>query len=190
MATRRALLLGLAALLSALALLAIAILLVGHFRETERRIFATTVLLAAFALLASPAAVLLERHRLPALAAANLLAVAIAATLMLVSVWTRNPSDTFGKAIGTATLCALAVAQAAALCARRSSADPPVVPRLLPAAIGTGTVAATASIVLIWSQPDNGAWGRAVAALVVLDVLLVALQPLLARITPAASARR
>ena len=60
---KRALLLAVAACLSVSALLAIGILLVGHFGETEVRILATTALLAGYGLLTLPATILLDQGR-------------------------------------------------------------------------------------------------------------------------------
>ena len=73
---KRILLLGVAGLLSATALLAIVILLAGHFGSTQGKILGSTALLAGYALLALPAVVLLDqgRDRRLALATASLAA--------------------------------------------------------------------------------------------------------------------
>src|SRR6478672_1386825 len=75
---KRALLLGVAGLLSASALFAIVILVVGRFGSVEGRILASTALLAAYGLVALPAVVLLDQDRSRTLArsAAALAAVA------------------------------------------------------------------------------------------------------------------
>ena len=76
---RRALLLAVAALMCAAAALAIAILLFGDFGDTEGRVLATTFLLAVYAALAVPAAMLWDQRRLPALAALLAVLAAVAA---------------------------------------------------------------------------------------------------------------
>ena len=62
---KQGLLLSVAVLLSVSAALAVGILLFGEFGETEGRVLATTGLLAGYGLLALPAAMLLDRRRLP-----------------------------------------------------------------------------------------------------------------------------
>ena len=57
------LLFAVAVLVSAAAALAIAILLFGHFGQTEGRILATTAILAGYGLLTLPAAMLRDQHR-------------------------------------------------------------------------------------------------------------------------------
>jgi hypothetical protein len=48
----------------------------------------------------------------------------------------------------------------------------------------TAAAAAAGVTALIWTNADSGTYARLLGALVVLDLLLVALQPLLARLTP------
>lgn len=182
MTRRRLLLLGVAVLLCAAALLAIGILLVGHFGATERRVVATTLLLAGYGVLSLPGVVLLDqgRRRLPAEGAIAL--AAIAAALALVSVWGFSDSDAVGRSVGTATILAVAAAQAAALLARQTERDPPMVRRLFAGSCVTATLAAGFAIAVLWTQASGGLYARLIGALVVLDLLLVALQPLTATI--------
>jgi hypothetical protein len=184
------LLLGVAGLLSASALLAIAILLVGRFGSVEGRILGTTALLAGYGLVALAGVVLLDQGRNRALAATNGALSAIAAALALASVWGLSDTDVMGKSVGTATILAVASAQASALAARRQERDPKVVRRLFAASCATVTLAAGAGTALVWAQPSGATYPRFLGALVVLDLLLVALQPVLARARPTPTSHR
>jgi len=181
MGRRRVLLLGIAGLLCAAALLAIAILLVGRFGDVERRILGSAMLLAGYGLVGLPSVVLLDQGRRRGLAVVGLALAGAAAGLALASVWAFSGSDSLGRSVGTATLLALAGAQASALTARQSESDPPSVRRLYPAACATGALTAVAASALVWTQPGAGIYPRLLGALLVLDLLLVALQPVLAR---------
>jgi hypothetical protein len=188
MSRKRLLLLGIAGFLTASALLAIGILLIGHFGRTEGRILGSTALLAGYGLVALPAAFLLDQGRCRKLALATASLAAVAAALALSGIW--SGSETLGKAVGSATAFALAGAQVSALAARRRTGDTPAVRRLFAASCGTMLVAASAFAVFIWIQPEGSLFPRLFGALVVLDLLLVALQPLLARARPAGPAYR
>ena len=112
---------------------------------------------------------------------ANLALVATAAGAMIAVIWFGGDSETFGKAVGTVTAFALATTQVSAMETRRQDRDPPVVRSLFvfSSALGLG-IAATVSVML-WVEAGGG-FGRFVGALVVLDLLCVALQPVLARL--------
>lgn len=181
---RRILLLGVAGLLSVSALLAIAILLIGRFGDTERNIVATTLLLAGYGVLSLPGVVLLDQSRRTPLAVGVVGLAAVAAMLALVSVWGFSGVDSVGKSVGTATIFALAAAQAAALTARRRAGDPAAVAGLFTASCATALLAAVTASALIWAQPHGSLYPRLVGALVVLDLLFVALQPVLGRVQP------
>jgi hypothetical protein len=189
MTTRRVLLLGVAALLCVSALLAIAILLAGHFGSTQGRILGTTALLAGYGIVALPGSILLDRGRSRPLAAATIALAGTGAALALAWLW-GGDSDTFGRPVGTVTLFAAACAQTAALAARRQERDPLVVRRVFAGSCATAVVVAAAGSALVWIQPNGGVFPRLLGALVVLDLLLVALQPLLARARPAAGRQR
>ncbi|HVP76175.1 MAG TPA: hypothetical protein VMS63_09145 [Gaiellaceae bacterium] len=180
---KRVLLLGVAALLSLSALLAIAILLAGRFGSTQGKILGSTALLAGYGLVALPAAVLLDQGRCRRLALASASLAAAAAAVALAGVW--SGSETAGKAVGSLTAFALAGAQVSALVARRRERDPLLVRRLFAASCVTGLVAAASFAVFIWLQPSGNLFPRLFGSLLVLDLLLVALQPILARARPA-----
>lgn len=180
MKRRRVLLLGVAGLLCAAALLAIAILLMGRFGDTERRIMGTTLLLAGYGLVALPGVILLDQGRGRMLGEIAVGLAAVAAAVAAVSIWGFSGVDAVGKSVGTATILAVAAAQAAALTGRRSERDPPVVLELFAASCVTAALAAGAAVALLWTQPSANLYARVLGALVVLDLLLVALQPVLA----------
>jgi hypothetical protein len=181
---KRILLLAVAGLLSASALLAIGILLVGHFGETEGRILATTALLAGYGLVGLPSTVLFDQGRSRRFAVGGLALAAVGAALALAAVWTDNPSAALGKAVGTVTALALASAQVAALAARRRERDPTSVRRLYALSSALATTVAAMFTALLWAQIEQEGYARVLGALVVLDLLVVALQPILARARP------
>ena len=181
MTGRRVLLLGVAALLSLSALLAIGILVVGRFGSVEARILGSTALLAGFGLVALPAVMLLDKERARVLAYVAAALPAFAAALALVVTWSRSDSEALGRSLGSATIVALAFAQLAAMTARRTERDDSLVRRLFALSCGTGLLGAGVGVALLWIGPDNQRAPRLFGALLVLDLLLVALQPLLAR---------
>lgn len=181
MVTKRRLLLGLAALLTVSALFAIAILVVGHFGRTEARILGTTGVLAACGVLALPGAILVEQGRAVRLAALLAVLAAAAAAVYLVLLWWSHAPDAVGRAAGNAALLTLAVAQTASLTARMSGADPGVVRRLFAVSTVLALLVVAAASGLIWSGGGSPLVGRLLGAAVVLDALVVALQPILAR---------
>lgn len=190
MTGRRILLLVVAGLLTASALLAIGILLVGRFSSTEGRILGSTALLAGYGIVALPAAMLLDQGRFRPLALANAALAGVGAVLALVLVWTPSAGDTLGRTMGTVTVAAVMCAQASLLAFRRQERDPPVVRRLFAFSCGTGALIAVAGSAMLWANPNGGPYPRLFGALVVLDLLLVALQPILARARPAGPVHR
>jgi hypothetical protein len=192
MRRRRILLSAVASLLCVAALLAIAILLVGRFGDTERRVVGTTLLLAGYGVVSLPGVVLLDKGRARLLAEGAVVLAAAAAALALVSVWGFSDVEAVGKSVGTATILGVAAAQAAALTARRVKRDPPLVRKLFAASCVTATVAAGAAVAAVWAQPSGTLYARLIGALVVLDLLLVALQPVTAALAsgPGHGARR
>jgi hypothetical protein len=175
---RRILLLGVATLLSASALLAVAILLFGgEFGRTQGRIVGTTALLAGYGVAVIPAATLFDRAVAPALAWLDAGLGAVAAALALAAIWGAD-GETLGKLVGSLTVTLLAVSQTALLVARRGEGEPRL---LFPLSIVLAGVAAALAWVLFWAVEDNAGFARVLAAVVVLDLLAAALQPILAR---------
>ena len=187
---KRLVLFAVAGLLTATAALAIGTLLFGDFGSTEDRILATTALLGGYGLLTLPAAVLRDQRRAPALAAAVVLLAVAAASLAMVAVWSDGPSDALGKALGAANGWLVATVQPAALMLRRREDDARLVRLLFGASSALVVVLALMFAVLLWAEIDSERYGRIFGALLVLDVLLVALQPILARARPRVRAHR
>lgn len=190
MTHKRVLLLGVAVLLSVTALLAVAILLVGRFGSTEGRILGSTALLAGYGLVALPAIVLLDGERARPLALAGAALAALGAVLALVSIWSGVDSDTLGRTVGSVAVFAVACAQVCALTARRAAADPVSVTRLFAVSCFTAGLAAVLGVTLVWTSPHGGVAPRILGAVVVLDLLVVALQPVLVRARPRTAVHR
>jgi hypothetical protein len=188
--SKRLLLLVVAALVCAAAALAIGILLVGDFSETEGRILGTTALLAGYGLLALPAAILREQGRLPALGSAVVVLAVAGTALSVAALWQDEPPDALTKAIGAVAGWLVAAVQGAALAARRHEQDPRSVRRLFVASSALAVVLAGLLTAMLWAEIDAEVLGRVFGALVVLDVLLVVLQPILARARVARATRR
>lgn len=181
MSRKRMLLLTVAVLLSISAVLAIAILLIGRFGSVEGRILGSTALLGGFGLVALPSVVLLDKERARRLALAGVASAALASVLALVSIWNPSSSDTLGRMVGSAAVVAVASSQLCALTARRATGDPASVARLYAASCATAALAASLAVTFIWANPHGSLAPRILGAVVVLDLLLVALQPILAR---------
>jgi hypothetical protein len=162
------------------ALLAIGILLFGRFGETEGRILGTTIFLALFGLLSLPAAILLDQGRLRGLSAL-LFALSVAAfALATAGIWIGDPPEAFGKLTGTVIAFGLAAAQTGALAARRREDDTQPLRLLFAGSAALAFVLAVLGSTAVWAEVDSQLFLRAFGAAVVLDVLLVALQPVLA----------
>ncbi len=188
--SRRMVLLGVAALLSFAAALAIGVLLFGDFGSTEGRVLATTAALAGYGLLALPAAMLYDRRRLPGLAVGVTVLACCAAVTVIALIWNPDAPESLGKSVATANAWLIATVQAAALSLRRQPRDPAAVRRLF--AVSTALVVALAGALtaVLWAEIDSAGVARVLGSMLVLDVLLVALQPILARARPAQRAQR
>jgi hypothetical protein len=176
---RRAALTAAAVALTATAVLAIGILLFGSFGETEGKILSTTVQLALFSLVALPGAILLDQGRLRALAGTLVALAAVAFCLGAAVAWSGDPPAPLGRAFATAIVFAVAASQTAGLAARRRDGDPPAVGRLFAVSTVLAAVLASAATAAIWTAVEAPLLFRVLGAALVLDVLLVALQPLL-----------
>ncbi len=174
---------GVAVSLCATALLAIGILLFGNFGDTEGRILGTTLMLAGYGLVALPAGFLLDQSRHRPLAAAIVALASAGLTLGLVSIW-GGESETLGKSIVTVTVFALAASQTGALAARRQETDPSSVRTIFAISCGLALLLTVMATAAVWAEPNTQFYFRILGALAVLDVLLVALQPLLALARP------
>lgn len=179
---KRLLLFGALASLSVTAALAILILLFGDFGNTEARILGTTVAISVASLLALPGAILLERRTSVLIGWACVsLAVASFAWAQVV-IWGWGDSDAAGKLLGTLTAWAVASTQTTALQTRRRDDDPRAVEAVAGGATALALLLAVLVSFAIWTEPDSSAFFRILAALAVLDVFLVVLQPILRRL--------
>lgn len=178
---KRALLRAIVSSLTTTALLAIGILLFGHFGQIEGRILMTTMLLAGYGLLALPAGFLFDQERLTGLAWTVLALASAGFALSAGLVWSGDdPPEELAKTAATIAAFAVASTQIAALAVRRHERDPESVRRLFVASTALVLGLALMATVAAWAEIDASAFYRALAAGVVLDVLLVALQPILA----------
>jgi hypothetical protein len=187
---KRAVLHAIVASLTATALLAIGILLFGDFGQTEGRILMTTILLAGYGLLALPAGFLLDQGRLPGLASTVLLLAAVGFAVNIVVLWNDPPPEALEKTLATVSSFAVASTQIAALAARRRARDPASVRRLFLVSTALALVLAAMITVAAWAGIEAQSFYRILAAGVVLDVLLVSLQPILALTRRAATPHR
>jgi MFS family permease len=177
--------------LSAAAALAIGILLFGEFGETEGRILATTALVAFYGLLALPAAILLDQARLAYLATAVLALSGVGLSLALATVWSGDPPEVLGKSLTAVTAFGAALTQTSALAGRRRERDSTAVRRLFAVSVVLAVVLAALVTTAVWAEiEDNDAYFRILAAVAVLDALVVALQPILAFARPAREVHR
>jgi peptidoglycan/LPS O-acetylase OafA/YrhL len=180
---RRLLLGAVVVSLVATAAIAIATLLAGDFGETEGRVLLTTASISFFGLLSLAPGVLLEQGRLRPLALAGLALAGLGFVLALNLIWLQwdDAEDWSWKSLVVVVAAALAATQASGVESRRRDGDGPWVRRL--ALASHSSVAATAALVSIaalWEVDDDGYY-RALGAVAVANVLLVALQPVLRR---------
>jgi peptidoglycan/LPS O-acetylase OafA/YrhL len=142
---------------------------------------ATTLLIGASGLAALPAAILFDRRLHTRLAAADVGAIVCGLALACAGIWSNDAPDELGKATATAWVFALAGAQTAALTARLAGGDPRSVRRLFAASTVLAFVVAAMATAGMWGEIERAPYFRVLGALVVADVLTVALQPILAR---------
>jgi hypothetical protein len=188
MSWKRLLLVAALASVSATAAIAIVVLLFGDFGETAARILGTTLAISLYSLIARPGTVLSEQRRAQPLAFATIGIAAVGLVTSLVAIWIAEGSETTWRVAGTVTAGGFAAAQAAALTSRRRGADSEWVRRVYAAALAAVVLLAVLASVAIWAEIDEERFYRGVAAVAVLDLLLVVLQPLIRRLggpTPA-----
>lgn len=183
MELRRLLLRGAVGSLCATAAIAVYALLAGDFDETEGRILATTGAISAYGLIASPFPLLLERRRSSGVAYAGLSITVAAFLLALALIWVHwdEDGDEPWRAWIAITAFAAALSQAASLLVRRPGRRDPVA-GVRGTAIALGFVLATLiAIAALW-EPEGDGFYRVLGALGVLDVLALALIPVLTRL--------
>ena len=180
---RRLFLIALVASLCATAGLAIFILLLGDFGETEGRILATTGFLSFYSLLSLPGGVLLDQGRVRPLAWTLIALAVLSFVLALALVWRdwNGDEDALWKLVVTASALTAACSQTAANTSRRRADDRAGLVRLYWLSIALAFVVAAMVSLAAWKEIDSEGYYRALGALVVTDLLAVVLQPLLRR---------
>jgi hypothetical protein len=168
--------------LSTSALLAIGILLLGEFDETQARILVTTALIGFFSLLALPGGVLLDQGRRAALAWTTIGLAAFSFVIAMNLTWGDTDSDNLWKVAGSATALTGAFSQAATSTSRRRATDTPAVRTLYLLSLGTVSLLALLILLAIWEEIDGEGFYRFLGAVAVLNLLLVLLQPVARRV--------
>jgi hypothetical protein len=183
MNARRILLRAVVGALCVTALVAIATLVGGNFSDTDWKILATTSGFALASLFALRGTILLDRGIHRRLGWAVVLLSALAFVLELKVVWIdTGDSDVTWKALAITAGLAGALGQIATSLARRRPTDPPSVEPLAAAAGASALVVeAMIAAAAIWEIGDGGYY-RILAAIFVLDVLLVALETVVRRL--------
>jgi hypothetical protein len=179
---KRSLLVAIVGSLCITAGLAIAILLFSRFGQTQGHILGTTALIALYGLLALPGGILFDQGRELRLARAVIVLAVAGFTVAMTAVWSSSSSPELGKALASITAFAVASTQTAALAARRSTRDPSTVRRLFPVSVALAAVLASMVAIGAWTEVGNQMYFRVLSALAVADVLIVALQPITARL--------
>jgi hypothetical protein len=187
---RKLLLSAIVAALCLTAAIAVVVLLSGHFDETSWRILGTTSAISFFGLLGVPVGMLLERGRAVTLARVSGVLTSAAFVLTLAVIW-RHWANGVGKTWGVVLTLAVAAAQAAAVEARRRDNDTPAISLLTAGSMLTGGVLAAMGVLAILTEIDNGTFYRALGAVAVIDVALLAIVAVLRRgVGPIAQAHR
>jgi hypothetical protein len=180
---RRFLLLSVVTALSLTALIAIAAVLGGSFGDTEWRVLATTGGFALASLFAMRGTILLDRGQNRRLGWAVVGLSALAFVLLLKVVWIDDgDSAVTWKALAISAGFAGALGQIATSIARRRPTDPP---SLRPLTWAAGACALTVEALIAYAalfEVDNGDYYRFLAAVFILDVLLVALESVVRRL--------
>jgi hypothetical protein len=161
--------------------LSVLFLLFGELEGASWKILTTAVLIGLFSLLALPCARLLDQGRSSILAWSALLLAALGLLWAFRIVWSGlDDADGSWRLLVTLTACSTAVSQVCATTARRRATDPASVDRLY--GVSNLLVYTLAGIITLasWNAVGSGAllW-RTVGVLAAVDVLSIALQPLL-----------
>ncbi len=175
------------------ALIAIGILLLGEFDETQARILVTTGLIGFFSLLALPGGVLLDQGRHAGLAW-TLIAVGVFSFVLALNLtWGDVDNENMWKVAGSATAVTGALAQAATAASRRRAGDSPGVGVLFLLSLGAVALLGVLILTAIWEGIEDAGFYRFLGAVAVVNLLLVLLQPVSRRLggkPTAAPARR
>lgn len=179
---RRLLLVATIAALSLTALIAIVALIAADFGETELRILATTAGFGLATLLAMRGTVLLDQGRHQTLARAVIGFSALAFVVELWPVWIDSDDSAPWKTYVCVIAIAVALAQIAGMLGRRRSSDPPSIRYLTWAAGACAVVLAAMAIGAALGEVDDAGYYQLFGVIVVLNVLAIALQPVVRRL--------
>jgi hypothetical protein len=183
MKARRILLRAVVAALSVTALVAISALLGGNFGETEWKILATTSGFALASLFALRGTILLDRGMHRRLGWTVVVLSALAFVLLLKVLWLDDgDSDWTWKALAISAGLAGALGQIATSITRRRPTDPP---SIRPLSFAAGVCALTVELLVAIAAIEeigDGGYYRFLAAVFVLDVLLVVLESVVRRL--------
>jgi hypothetical protein len=172
--------------LAATAALAMGVLLIGDFHDTETRVLLTTLAISVSGLLGLPAAVLLEQGRSTVLASASITLTVVLFAAFEVMLWQNEDGKPGWKFVGALAAMTVASTQISALTTRLRTGDRPSVRTVYASAVALVVLIAVLVVAAIWEEIEDGTYYRILAALTVLDVLLVVVQPFLRRLGPAA----
>ena len=163
------------------ALLAVAILLLGEFDETQARILVTTALIGFFSLLALPGGVLLDQGRYVTLAW-TLIGLSVFSFVVAMNLtWGDVENDDLWKVVGSATAITGAFSQSATAISRRRETDSDGVRTIFLLSFGSVSLLALLILIAIWESVEDEGFYRALGAVAVINLLLVLLQPVARR---------
>jgi hypothetical protein len=163
------------------AFLAVGILLLGEFDETQARILVTTALIGFFSLLALPGGVLLDQGRDVPLAW-TLIGLAVVSFVIAMNLtWGDVESDNLWKVAGSATAITGAFSQTATATSRRRAGDTQGVVLLYLLSVGSVSLLALLILIAIWESVEDEGFYRFLGAVAVINLLLVLLQPVARR---------
>jgi hypothetical protein len=181
-ALRRFLLVATIAALSLTALIAIVALLAADFGETELRILATTAGFGLVSLIAMRGTALIDQRRRQALGRAVIGLSALAFVVELWAVWLDTDNSAAWKSYVCVIAAAAAVGQIAGMIGRRRPTDPPSIGPLVWASGVCAVVLALMAISAALGEIDDAGYYQLFGVVTVLDVLGIALQPVVRRL--------
>jgi hypothetical protein len=181
-ALRRLLLVATIVALSLTALIAIVALLAADFGETELRILATTAGFGLVTLIAMRGTALLDQQRQQALGRAVIGLCGLAFVVELWAVWLDTDNSAAWKSYVCVIAVAAALGQIAGMIGRRRPTDPPSIAPLVWASGICAVVLALMATTAAVAEIDDAVYYQLFGAVTVLDVLGIALQPVVRRL--------
>jgi len=150
------------------------VLIARRFDETTWRILGTTTTIAVCALLAVPVGVLLERGERRALARASGALTAATLVLTVAGIWAMPHGSAYAKTWAVIATVTLAAAQACAVESRRRDSDSANIRLTVAGSSLIGSLLAALGSLAILAEIASSGFYRALGAVAILDVLLVA----------------